>query len=86
MATTNILVSASWTKLANSGDADALVTWNHPVAIEVATTTADAPPTVWGHVLRHPDAITRGVLGPGYIWAKLSAGTVPASILVVVSK
>lgn len=86
MATSNIAVTAAWTKLADATSADFLATWDVPVTMEVATTAADSAPTVIGHKIPPGYAVTRTAIGPGYIWAKLNAGSVPASVPVIVSK
>ena len=86
MPTSNIAITSTWTKIAATTDADLLVTFNTPVTIDVATTAADAAPTVLGHRLTQDSAITRGVLGTGHVWARLVAGSRPAEIVLVVSK
>lgn len=86
MATTNIEVTSSWVKLADVTDTELLVTWSTPVTIEVATTSANTAPTVNGHRLSNSDAITRGVIGSGYVWAKLVSGAFPPAAPVVVTK
>lgn len=86
MATSNISVTPAWTKIADASNTDLLVTWDTPVAIEFATTAADAAPTIRGHRIPPDSAITRSILGSGYVWAKTVSGAVPADISVVVSK
>lgn len=86
MATSNPVVTAAWTKLAESSDVDLLVTWETPVVLEVATTSANSAPAVIGHRVTNEDAITRSVIGPGYVWARTVAGSRPSSVQVVVSK
>jgi hypothetical protein len=81
MATSNIAITNAWTKIADSSNAELLVTWSEPVAVEVATTSADSAPTVRGHRLPRDSALTRDVIGSGYVWAKceLSAVTLVVS-------
>lgn len=86
MPTINTHVTTSWTKLADASDNDLLVTWSIPATLEVASTTANAAPIVEGHRLTNMDAITRSVLGAGYVWAKLVGGSMPADITLIVSK
>ena len=86
MPTVNIAITNAWTKIAADTNTDLLVTFDHPVTIAVATTAADTPPTVLGHRLTRESALTRGVLGSGFVWARTVGGAIPASIDLVVSK
>lgn len=86
MPTINIPVTSAWTKVADASNAELLLTWNSAVILEVATTAADAVPTVNGHRLNQGNAVTRGVMGAGFVWVREVAGSVPASINVVVTK
>lgn len=86
MATTNIAVTPAWVKLADASAIDFLATWDVPVTVEFATTAADTAPTVVGHKLGPGSAITRIILGAGYVWARLVAGSKPASVNMIVSK
>lgn len=86
MATYNIPVSTSWVKIAENVNTDLLVTWNIPGILEIATTSADSAPTVTGHRLNREHAITRNVLGAGYVWAKWVPAGKPASVTLIVSK
>lgn len=86
MTTVNTAITTAWTKIADASDTELLVSWQDPVVVEVATTAADAAPTVFGHRLSREDALTRGVLGSGFVWAKLIPGSIPAGITLVVSK
>jgi hypothetical protein len=80
MATTNITIDADWTKLAESGETSLLITTGSQYWIEYATTAADAAPAgIVGHLLRNsrgepPLAITRDVIGSGYVWARVHSG------------
>lgn len=85
MSTLNIAITNAWTKLADASATELLVSWADPVTVELATTEADAAPTVVGHRLTRDDAVSRGVLGSGYVWARL-IGKVPAGANLVVSK
>lgn len=86
MATYNIAISRTWTKLAASTDSELLVTFDLPVSIEVASTLTDVVPTVIGHTLSRESAITRAVLGAGFVWARTCVGAIPAAVTLVVSK
>ena len=84
MPTTNISVTASWTKIADAGESF-LMTANFNDDIEVATTAADSAPTVRGHHLRigvGGDALVRDVIGEGYVWVKLFFNKPGASLVV----
>lgn len=71
MPTTNVSVTTSWTKIANAGESF-LLSGSDPVEIEVATTSADAAPTVSGHLMDiRYNALMRDVIGAGYVWAKV---------------
>jgi hypothetical protein len=82
MTTFNTTITSAWTKLADSSNSELLVTWNHPVDIEVAVTTTDVAPTVVGHSLNWSNAITRAVLGTGYVWARCKASVAGVTLIV----
>jgi len=86
MTTYNTAVTPTWTKLADSNAGDLLVTWSNSVTVEFATTGADVAPVVSGHKLGPDSAITRSLIGAGFVWARLIAGSKPASVTLVVSK
>lgn len=86
MTTVNTAVTTTWTKLAEDTDTEFLITWDSPVDAEFATTAADSAPTVRGHRLSREMALSRSVLGDGFVWARLVPGAVPASVAMVVSK
>jgi hypothetical protein len=74
MATSNVTISATWTKLATADDDPVLVTSKSPAMIEFATTATDVAPTVTGHAV--PDmsggaAMTRMVIGDGFLWCRI---------------
>ena len=78
MATTNVTVTNVWTKIAEDTAEYLLVSapysrygTNH-VTVEFAVTDADAAPSesLAGHALDGSDALTRGVIGPGFVWAR----------------
>ena len=84
MTTYNISVTEAWTKVADAADENVLVTWENPVMLEVATTAADAEPTVVGHRLTRDSGITRKALSEGYIWLKVVPGYGAASSATVI--
>lgn len=87
MTTYNISVTGAWTKVADAADENVLVTWENPVMLEVATTSADTAPTVVGHRLTRDSGITRKALSDGYIWLKVVPGYGAAnSATVIVDK
>ena len=86
MTTSNITISTSWVQIASTADTDMLATFDTTVIMEVATTAANSAPTVQGHKLSSDSAITRSVIGSGYVWAKLVKGSYPSSITLIVSK
>lgn len=86
MATYNIKATTTWAQVALNTDTDLLITIDNAVTIEVATTTPNSAPTVTGHRVSSDNAITRSVLGQGYVWVRLVAGSNPAEVTLVVSK
>lgn len=86
MPTINTPVTTTWTKIAATADAELLATWSTPVGVDLAVTSADVAPTVEGHRLTKEDQITRAAVGAGHVWVKLSPGSVPTSIKMVVTK
>lgn len=85
MPTTNVTVGRTWVKLADASQAF-LISANFDAVLEIATTSADSAPTVDGHKLRvgvGENALTRDVIGAGYVWARI---TDYKSGLVVVTK
>jgi len=87
MATTNVTVTQTWTKLAEDSDDPILISFSTPVFFEVATTATDVAPVVSGHQLQYDDQIVREVIGPGFIWARIiNSPTTITSGLAVVTK
>ena len=80
MATSNVDLTNDWSQVALNTDDHVLIS-DSPSAFEVAVTAADAAPTVRGHRIEPHEAITRGLLGEGYIWARNVGGG--AAVLVV---
>jgi hypothetical protein len=74
MPTVNLNVTESWTKIADATHLTVLVTSRSIYTIEVAVTAADSAPEVLGHLLHDGDAITRDIVGPGFLWARVSDG------------
>lgn len=73
MPTLNITVTRAWTQLAADSDAGFLASSTDAGYIEYATTaTADAPAAeLQGHVVPQMQLVGRGLLGPGYVWARV---------------
>lgn len=86
MPTSNPAITTSWTKIAEASNTELLASWQPPVQVEFATTSADAAPTVAGHRLDAGSCITRALLGSGYVWARVAKGHSPSSIKLVVTK
>lgn len=88
MATSNVSIAKTWVQLAANTDEAVLISTKYPYAVEYAATAAAAAPTVEGHALSNKEAITRSVLGAGYIWAKVATESpmVSATITMVVTK
>ena len=80
MATTNPTLNGSWTKIVDAGYEFLLtLPFSIRVDIEVATKDSEAAPTVRGHVLRGDqfESLNRTLIGPGYVYARTTSGTVP---------
>ncbi len=76
MATTNVMIYVTWTKVVDV-DLDFLLTLNTPNFnyVEVAVNDIDVEPTVRGHQCKGPEqGLTRALVGPGYVYAKSLAG------------
>ena len=86
MPTTNVQVTKTWSKIAEASTAELLATWDDRVDLEFATTAADSAPTVRGHRLSRECAITRIVLGAGYVWVRVVPSGHGDAALLVVSK
>lgn len=86
MPTSNINITTSWTKVADDTNQELLVSWNEPVSMEVALTSANGAPTVSGHTIAPGSAITRPILGAGFVWMRQIAAGGPATVPVVVTK
>lgn len=88
MPTANVNITQSWTKLADDTDLTVLVTSRSIYAVEVATTAADSAPSVSGHLLHDGDAITRDLIGSGFLWARVYDGrhVAGSNVVMAVSK
>jgi hypothetical protein len=88
MATTNATITKAWTQVAATADDLVLITRSDDVgSVEFALTAADSAPTgIVGHKLMPDEAITREVVGEGYIWMRVGLGSRNDSTSVVVSK
>jgi hypothetical protein len=80
-ATTNINVGTAWVKLANASDVTVLISHGKRATVQLAATNTDvAPTTVLGHDITLDDAITRDILGPGFIWARCLTDTIAVKV------
>lgn len=88
MPTSNMQINkTTWTKVADSSHNELLVSWDDPTTIEVALTSTDVAPTVTGHRIPPESALTRSLLGSGFVWLKqVPNNSNPAQITVVVTK
>lgn len=86
MATTNVQATTTWLKIAENTVPEFLVTWDIPVTLEFATTDTNVAPIVQGHRLTRESAITRSVIGPGYVWVRVTATNPTKNALLVLSK
>jgi hypothetical protein len=79
--TTNISVGSPWVKLAAATDTSVLISHGKRAEVQVAATTADAAPSgVLGHNIDQDDAITRDILGAGFIWARCLTDTIKVKV------
>ena len=85
MTTKNVSVNQTWTKIAASTDEEIFVSWDIPIILEVATTSADTAPTVNGHLFPKQETVTRAKVGSGFVWARTASGSRPSEIGVSVS-
>lgn len=90
MQTVNVtLTTPAWTKLTDSSQ-DFVLSGSARKLIEVALTDADAAPSsISGHALvigPGNEAINRGSIGSGYVWARLSLPDATAGAFVVLTK
>ena len=85
MTTKNVSVNQTWTKIAASTDEEIFVSWDIPIVLEVATTSADTAPTVNGHLFPKQETVTRAKVGSGFVWARTASGSRPSEIGVSVS-
>lgn len=72
MTTENISVGADWQLVIDDAEREFLITSESSGSVEYAATDADtpAPTVVRGHTLRDREALTRGAIGVGFIWAR----------------
>lgn len=88
MATTNISINHAWTQLATAAEEAVLISTKFPHPVQYATTAADVAPDLEGHTLANKDALSRSVIGSGYIWARVAPDVVlvSESVTLVVTK
>lgn len=86
MSTSTISINSSWINVAAPNDVDILMSWKHPVRLEVATTSINALPSNSGHVFYSDTLITRDLIGEGHVWVRIVSGDFPNSIDLTVSK
>lgn len=84
MPTTNQAIDTNWAQVALDTDTNLLVTWKDPAQVECAATAANAAPAVNGHLFTREDAISRSLIGPGFVWVRALPPT--PKLAIVVSK
>ena len=77
MATENISIGTAWQLVIDDAERDFLITTEASASVEYAVTDLPTPaPTVdRGHTLRDREALTRGAIGVGFIWARSTGVT-----------
>jgi len=85
MATSNLTITTEWSKIAEDSDDPVLIQAAYGFEYEVATVATDTAPVVIGHkILRGTyNAITRSMLGPGFIYARVTDDNITSTTLVV---
>jgi hypothetical protein len=75
MATSNITVTTTWTKVADDTDDPVTIQCVTDAGFQVAGTSADSAPDVIGKTLSGKEQIAnRDNIGPGYLWVRLVSG------------
>ena len=87
MPTKNVVANSSWVKVAEASEAGVFVSWEYPVALEVAVTATDAAPagTITGHIFNREDQVTRATVGAGFMWVRTVSGSTLAELNLTVS-
>jgi hypothetical protein len=87
MPTINTVINLSWQKIANDTDSTFSASWEATVDVELFATAANVAPaaTVDGKRYRRENQLSRNLVGDGFIWARLSPGSKPASITALVN-
>lgn len=90
MPTTNVNLTTTWTKVAESSDSELLIQAHIDVKtsryalFEIAAVATDTAPTVLGHQVYYTEqAVTRDTIGSGYLYARAID---PEAITLVVTK
>lgn len=80
MPTTNKTINLTWQKIADDTDSSFSAKWDAPVDVELLATSTNVAPTGDGPRFRRESSINRSVVGDGFVWARLSPGSVPNTI------
>lgn len=75
MASTEKVVTTTWSKIAQNTDTSVIVDWNVSAEVEILSTAADSAPTTDGKRFRREDTVDRTKFGTGYVWARLVPGS-----------
>jgi len=74
MATTNVTLTKTWTKIADDTDDPVTVSFvSRGPTIEFALMATEVTPSVRGHDAEFPDVITRSAVGDGFLYARCLA-------------
>lgn len=79
MATTNPVLTTSWSLVATLGREFLLSIPDEPV-IELAIRDAETVPTVSGHVFKPGFVLTRTLAGPGYLYGRTQRDSVALAL------
>jgi hypothetical protein len=83
MATQNVSLTPDWLKVADAADDPVLIQAGANFEYQIAAVSVDGDPTVLGHLLRGPiRGISRSMIGPGHLYARISYGDGPGILII----
>jgi hypothetical protein len=83
MATQNATITSAWSKIADAADDPVLIQASGYIEYQIAAMETETAPTVRGHLITGRDqGIIRSVIGPGHLYARLTAGDESATLIV----
>ena len=83
MPTSNITVTTSWSKIADSSDDHFLISTTSAAYIEYAVTSNGVPTIGRGHTLSPGESLTRAAIGGGHVYARVNDQRFETAILAV---